>query len=297
MLIIPDIKEAFMMIKLKLTLLLLWCAIMALSSTGARAESSEVFSSGTGTKRDIFRLEKYRPLYFITVYDPTLRRHDRSLQDFEVQFQLSFKIPILAIPYANGRLAFGYTQVSYWQFFNVDNSAPFRETNYAPEFMASFEHYPEALGLTQVRTTFAAIHESNGRGVPESRSWNRLYAECKLDWERFTLGVRPWYRIPESGKQSPTDAKGDDNPDITRYMGYGEVAAQYRASAFTVMLTGRNNLRGSPNYGSVQLDISIPTKNDFQFYIQAFDGYGDNLIDYNRTSSRVGAGVLIGVLP
>ena len=283
--------------KSKLFLMLSVCALLSLSGRDAVAESSDVLSSGTATHDDVFRLEKYKPLYFLTVYDSTLRKHDRSFLDAEVQFQLSFKIPILSIPYANGKLAFGYTQVSYWQFFNIDNSAPFRDSNYAPEFMASFKHEPAALGLDSVRTTLGALHESNGRSGPESRSWNRLYAECRLDWGRFTLGAKPWYRIPESAKQSPTDAKGDDNPDITRYLGYGELAAQYRGDTFTIMATGRNNLRGSPNYGAVQLDIAIPTKNDFQFYIQVFDGYGDSLIDYNRYTSRIGAGVIIGKLP
>ena len=51
-------------------------------------------------------------------------------------------------------------------------------------------------------------HQSNGRGDPLSRSWNRVYAELGFETRDLALLVRPWYRIKES-------AAKDDNPDIT----------------------------------------------------------------------------------
>lgn len=274
------------------------CAVMLATCLRAAPGFAGVFSAATATANDDwFRLEPYKPLYFIGAYDRLLNERDPSLQNEEVQFQLSFKVPILLMPQWNGKLAFGYTQVAFWQLFNGEHSAPFRETNYAPELMANFEHETGAMGLRKIRATLGALHESNGRDVPGSRSWNRVYAEGKLDWNAFTLGLKPWYRIPEPAKRSPADTRGDDNPDIMRYLGYGELTALYRAGEFTIQATGRNNLRGSPNLGSIQLELTFLPERDVQLYLQVFDGYGENLIDYNRYNSRIGIGVLIGALP
>jgi phospholipase A1 len=277
-------QRLFMLICLALCFVLLYTADAC----------AEVFSKATGTSGDIFRLEPYKPLYFIGAFDRTLDTQDPTLQEVEVQFQLSFKIPVSTIPFWNGKAAIGYTQVSYWQMFNTDYSSPFRETNYAPEVMAAFESDSTMLGLERIRTVVSFIHESNGRGGLESRSWNRLYAEAKFDWEQFTIGLKPWYRIPESAKKLPTDARGDDNPDISRFLGYGELTAEYRDKAFSVLMTGRDNLRPHDNRGSLQLELAIPIRNEVSFYIQAFDGYGESLIDYNRYTSRIGAGFMVG---
>jgi phospholipase A1 len=258
---------------------------------GAELSSSPTLT--TNVDKEHLVLQTYKPVYGLIVYDRTLDSRAPGSKNWEMQFQLSFKVPILPIPYADGKLAFGYTQVSFWQVFNIDDSAPFRETNYAPELMASFKRETRAFELHDIRTVVGAIHESNGRAMPESRSWNRLYAEVKFDWDRFTLGVKPWYRIPEGAKSSPADSKGDDNRDILRYMGYGELSAEYRTPAWTLQLMGRDNLRSHQNYGAFQIDLRGPIKNDTKWYVQYFDGYGASLIDYNRSSNRVGIGVLL----
>jgi phospholipase A1 len=273
----------------------LGCFVFSLMLLNAVAAYANVFSEATGTEGDIFRLEPYKPLYFIGAFDRTLDTQDPTIQEEEVQFQLSFKIPVNDIPFWNGKAAIGYTQVSYWQMFNTDYSSPFRETNYAPEVMANFEKDTTMLGLERIRTVVSFIHESNGKGGLESRSWNRLYAEAKLDWKRITIGLKPWYRIPESAKKSPTDSRGDDNPDIIRFLGYGELTVEYRDTAYSVLITGRDNLRSyGTNRGSLRLDLAFPIRNDVYFYIQVFDGYGESLIDYNRYSSRIGAGFMVG---
>jgi phospholipase A1 len=276
-------------------LFLFGCFVLSLMFLNAAAVYAGALSEATGTGGDIFRLEPYKPLYFIGALDRTLDTQDPTLQEEEVQFQLSFKVPVSDIPFWNGKAAIGYTQISYWQMFNTDYSSPFRETNYAPELMASFERDTSILGLERIRTVVSFIHESNGRGGLESRSWNRLYAEAKFDWKQITIGLKPWYRIPESAKKSSTDARGDDNPDIIRFLGYGELTVVYRDNAFSILITGRDNLRShGTNRGSLRLDLAFPIRNDVYFYVQVFDGYGESLIDYNRYSSRIGAGFMVG---
>ncbi len=270
--------------------------MLLLYASFASAEEPAAAAASKPPTDDYLSLQPYKPLYAVGVYDTRLHRLAQGLNDGELQFQLSFKVPILPLPW-DGKLLFGYTQVSYWQMFNSNLSSPFRETNYAPEFFARFEQGSHIMGMTKSSTTVGLIHQSNGKGVPDSRSWNRLYVEETLNWDRFTVAVKPWYRLPEPAKQSPTDPKGDDNPDIERYLGYGELYAEYRDNIWTIGITARNNLRERPNYGAIQVELSRHVRRDTKLYIQIFDGYGASLIDYNRNSLRFGCGVMVERLP
>ena len=132
---------------------------------------------------------------------------------------------------------------------------------------------------------FGLEHQSNGRSEPLSRSWNRIYSLLAFEKGHFYFAIKPWYRIPES-------RSSDDNPDIQKYMGHGEFYAVYTwgKQRFGIML--RNNFR-TENYGAVQLDWSFPLHRKFDGYIQYFSGYGESLIDYNHSTSRIGIGIII----
>ncbi|HUL00554.1 MAG TPA: phospholipase A [Nitrospirota bacterium] len=249
------------------------------------------------SSRGTFIFQPYKPMYAIVAYDRSLGNGNNTYQDWELQFQLSLKMPVMTVPWQAGVLALAYTQVSFWQAFNGNQSSPFRETNYAPEIMMTFDPEPHFLDVKKMHVVMSVIHQSNGEGGQDSRSWNRVYGEIDLAWDHLTLGLKPWYRIPERSKSSPSDARGDDNPDIERYMGYGELTAGYNADWWALLVTIRNNLRASPNNGSTQIELTIPMKNDVSFYVQVFDGYGLSLIDYNRYSRRVGVGFVITRLP
>jgi phospholipase A1 len=61
---------------------------------------------------------------------------DKELKNAEIKLQLSFKVKLWQdIFNKNMDLWFGYTQLSLWQFYNFDDSSPFRETNYEPELL------------------------------------------------------------------------------------------------------------------------------------------------------------------
>lgn len=86
---------------------------------------------------------------------------------------------------------------------------------------------------------------------------------------------------------------GSDNPDIADYMGYSEFNIKYQfAGEQLVHLMARGNIREAK--GAARLTWSIPiTKGGAFFMVQAFHGYGDSLIDYNRSQTRVGAGIML----
>lgn len=246
-------------------------------------------------KRPIFKLTPHRPNYILPLsYNGSQNRDtweqlepDKSVDAMEVKFQLSAQIKVWDDMYqGNGDLWFAYTQVSFWQMYNSDSSAPFRETNYEPEAYLSWATGYPILGLTNRFVRLGFVHQSNGRGEPLSRSWNRVYAVFGLEKGDFALQVKPWYRVPE-------DDDEDDNPDIHNYLGYGEVNAYYKWGEFLLHAQWRNNLDPDDNRGAIQLDWAFPLHQGFKGYIQYFSGYGESLLDYNDATNRISLGVML----
>ncbi len=214
--------------------------------------------------------------------------------DVEVKFQFSFKLPVVKdVFHNNGTLYFAYTNLSFWQAYNKDVSSPFRETNHEPELFLSVDNDWKLFGFTNRSNAIGISHQSNGRSGLLSRSWNRIYGLFLFDRGNFLLGIKPWYRIPEKDKASPTDPDGDDNPDIEKYLGHGELYAFYKWDRQTLGLMLRNNLRRHDNKGAVQLDWTFPLSSRLKGYVQYFNGYGESLIDYNSSVNRIGVGVLL----
>jgi phospholipase A1 len=259
-------------------------------------------------EKGIFALKPYRPNYFLPVaYNSS--PNDNTALDFdpqakaqhnEVKFQLSFKVKPFGIdlddtkPIKGIDLWLAYTQLSFWQLYNSAFSSPFRDTNYEPELLVNFRTLYEIPGLTGTKLQFFNVgfnHQSNGRSKPISRSWNRIVANVGLEKDNFNLLLKAWYRIPEN-------EVNDDNPYITRYLGYGELCGIYYWKGHRFAATLRNNLR-SENLGAVQLDWSIPMSliweklDNFSFYLQYFNGYGESLLDYNTSINRISAGVML----
>tara|TARA_R110002110_G_scaffold412968_1_gene639656 strand:+ start:12857 stop:13894 length:1038 start_codon:yes stop_codon:yes gene_type:complete len=207
---------------------------------------------------------------------------DDAMDRVEAKFQISLKtIAWEDILGPGSNLWVAYTQRNWWQLYN--DSSPFRETNYQPEVFLTFANDWRFWGFTNTVVGAGFKHESNGKGGDLSRSWNRIMGMASFERRRMALNVRVWSRIPESSSD-------DDNPDIMRYMGYGDIAGiwKWREHEFGVRL--RNNLRND-NRGAVELEWTFPINRRFKGYIQYFNGYGESLIDYDRSHSRIGFGL------
>lgn len=204
-----------------------------------------------------------------------------ELKNTEAEFQLSVKILLREDIFGdNGHLYLGYTNHSLWQVYSDIDSAPFRETNHQPEFILSFSNDWEILGFRNVLNDVSLNHQSNGQGGLLSRSWNRVVFNSVFERGNFAFALSPWYRLPEPAQRYPGDPDGDDNPDITDYIGDMEVTAayQHRRDIFTLVL--RDNF-SSATGGALELGWSFPISTNLRGQFRYFNGYGHSLIDYN----------------
>ena len=200
----------------------------------------------------------------------------------ELTYQLSFKVKaaeqLAGLPVD---IWLGYTQQSFWQAYNRAASSPFRETNYQPEVMAVMPINKDVAGLHFRYLNMGLVHQSNGQTGSLSRSWNRIYAELGVDRGNFSLNGRLWRRLD--------NAKSDnDNPDITDFLGHGDLHAVYRDNGYEYSITARRNW--STSHGSIQAGWAYPITTNLKGYLQVFTGYGQSLIDYNYSQRSVGAG-------
>lgn len=240
----------------------------------------------------------HRPNYILpATWGEGFQGNDGTLDNNEFVFQFSLKLPI-TVPTDTGipSFFFAYTGQSWWQAYNRKRSSPFREYNHSPELY--FELRPDyALSHDwNLRTVqFGFEHTSNGRSGSRSRSWNRLFTNLELDQGlHWWSSLRLWSRIPERAKTSPDDAAGDDNPDIVRFYGNGELRFGYRGDELQWNLMGRRNLH-SDGRGAWALNVSYPTgfNPKVRWYLRWFDGYGESLIDYNVRVRRIGFGLML----
>lgn len=208
---------------------------------------------------------------------------DAEVGNAEVKFQFSAKFKLADNLFVNnGDLYFAYTQRSWWQAYNSEASSPFRETNFEPEFFLSFDNDLSMMGWTNIENRFAFNHQSNGRSEPLSRSWNRLYVESVFQRGDWVVSVAPYWRIPESEEE-------DDNPNIERYMGYGDITVARRLNDnHEASLL----VRGNPGAGNMgyQFDYSLPLSNSMRWHIQYYHGYGESLVDYDHSNNRLSIG-------
>lgn len=248
-----------------------------------------------------FVLTPHRPNYLLpAVYtahpnSSAFSNENADLQNTELQFQLSLKVLVWENMLGdNGHLSFAYTNHSFWQAYNREISAAFRETNHEPELIFSLENDLELLGMHNSANQLILNHQSNGRGGELSRSWNRVMLNSIWEKDNFAFSLKPWYRIPEDRKKSPTDTDGDDNPDIEKYLGHFEWLGVYQSrSGQLLSLMLRNNLR-EDNRGAMELTYSFPLGHTrLKGYLKYFNGYGESLIDYDHRIQSIGLGFLI----
>lgn len=280
-------------------LVLMFLVILTVQAQESKTTDAQVHSIVARlldeSRSNYIALYPYESNYIIHTYTSNINR--KSIESYswtehahkdETKFQISLGLPIYrGIFGENSVLAAAYTQQSWWQSLNSGESAPFRETNYQPQIFVGFLTNYQLLGWQVQDLEFGFAHQSNGREKATSRSWNRLYLRTMATNGDFSLGLKLWYRIPESSSD-------DDNPQITRYLGYHELTVGYGLDKSMFTLKSRYNIKSG--YGSAELGWSYPLNNSIRIYTQLFSGYGESMIDYNYKQTRFGVGIMLNDL-
>lgn len=263
---------------------------------------SQMYDLDANDPHGILTVREHNPMYLMPVwynsspnYAPSSPTRGAASQErfsdqkrIETKMQVSFKSKIAEDLFkSRADLWFGYTQKSDWQIYNQGRrSAPFRNTDYEPEIFITQPvkaRLPWGGRLRMLGVGFA--HQSNGQSRPESRSWNKVYAMAGMEWGKLTVIPRVWMRLFDSRGED------NDNPDLTKYLGYGDVKLQYR-------LNDKHNfsttLRYNPKsgYGAAEAAYTFPIKGKLQGVVRGFHGYGESLIDYNHKQSGIGFGLM-----
>lgn len=242
-------------------------------------DDAETKSSMAQMVTKTFDIAPYKMNYLLPITYDNVSHDNREHQEtkFQVSFQKGLTDNLLGL---HESFVVAYTQTSWWQ--TAADSAPFRETNYQPEFFMIMPHFDKESFIKAYQ--FGILHESNGQDVPKSRSWNRAYAKAFFQVGGLVISPRVWYRIPENEAD-------DDNPNIDDYLGYGDLELIYPWKKHTFKMLVKNNFQSVNNRGAVQVDWTFPLWEENLFgYIQLYSGYAESLIDYDKRSDRIGIG-------
>ncbi|MEN2399173.1 phospholipase A [Flavobacterium sp. MC2016-06] len=265
---------------MRLKYLLLFCAFISIKANSQLLEYDKDFhAADLLMKESSFSIHKDN--YFLTGVP---LNEDITRTTADVKYQVSFKERLSSKPLWGGFFLYlMYTQKAFWDIYA--SSKPFSEINFNPGVAVVRPFYLKGHRLTY--GTISLEHESNGRDSIYSRTWNMLAFSLKSQVSpRWTVGLRGWFPLVDK----------EDNPDLLKYVGYGEASASYqiqpgRWSADIVFRKGS----GLINYGSLQTQVNWKPYKHENYYLtlQWFVGYTESLIDYQEHKSMLRLGFVL----
>ena len=229
-------------------------------------------------KRPYFSL--YKDNYFI---GGTTIGSKPTNKNSDVKFQLSIsqRLTKSKLPF-DTYLFITYTQKAFWNVFQ--ESLPMYDLNFNPGIGLSHLviHRNRLIG----QVSLLIEHESNGKDSTASRSWNKVTFAVAItlspNWE---AQFKTWIPIVD----------GENNKDLLKYNRIFQVAANYRTDnrRFNcgVILTKRKTWTSFNT--QVELSYKFNNNENQYFFLQYYNGYGENLLEYNKFKSMIRIGFVI----
>ena len=192
--------------------------------------------------------------------------HKPTAANSDVKFQLSIaqRLTKSKLPF-DTYLFIQYTQKAFWNVFQ--ESLPMRDLNFNPGIGLGhlIVHKNKYIGKGYLMVE----HESNGKDSIFSRSWNKItLAAAVLLNKNWEVQFKGWIPIVD----------GKENTDNRRFN-------------CGVILTKRKTWFSF----NTQIELSYKFNNNENqyFFLQYYNGYGENLLEYNQYKSMLRIGFVI----
>lgn len=210
--------------------------------------------------------------------------HKPSRTNSDVKFQISIaqRLTRTTLP-GNSFIFLMYTQKTFWNVF--EKSLPMHDLNFNPGIGWSIPFFSK--GRYAGKLTLLIEHESNGRDSIQSRSWNRITLSGSTIIDRWLMvHAKIWIPIID----------GENNRDILKYCGIfqGGLAVTTPDKKFGWSLTLVKRKGWNLNFNTIlEFNWRTSRKLNQYLFVQYYNGYGENLLDYNKFHSRLRVGIVI----
>lgn len=214
----------------------------------------------------------------------TALNHKPTEFNSDVKFQISFRQRLTKsiLPF-HSHLFLSYSQKAMWNIF--EESLPFHDLNFNPGLGVQKLIFYK--GKLVGNATIMIEHESNGRDGEASRSWNKVsFAGSAYIDPRLMVHAKTWIPIID----------GQNNKDILRYSGIFQAGAQFISSnkRWVADVTFVKRKGWDFNFNTIiNVGFRIREKDNQFIMLHFYDGYGENMLDYNKYHCRLRLGLLI----
>lgn len=225
-----------------------------------------------------FKMQEYRPNYIIS-----------GKPDTKIEFSFLFRL------LKNYNFYLGYTQTMFWELGQEDSN-PFSDINYNPELFYRFKF--EDAFFSQV--LLGQAHTSNGVDGVDSRSMDEAFVQLVHEMENFLGITRAEFRFRYIWPGSLSD-----NKDLKDY--YGPLLVRLHLTRLGRRLFFSEQLyveyynggKWADDFSKSSVKVSFRFKlfeslSAPKFFIQYFNGYGENLRSYNQREESFRVGLSIG---
>jgi phospholipase A1 len=223
----------------------------------------------------------FKDNYFLGGFPVNKQPTDRN-SDVKFQLSISQRITKSKLPF-DTYLFIAYTQKAFWNVFQ--ESLPMQDLNYNPGIGLAhlIIHKNKYIG----KAMLLIEHESNGKDSIWSRSWNKITLGASvLVNKNLEMQFKTWIPIIDS----------DNNRDLLKYAGVFQLSADFMTNSknFSAAAIVTKRQGWDLNFNTVvELSYKFRKKENQYFFLQFYNGYAENLLNYNKFTSMLRLGFVI----